>query len=617
MKDTYGDKELTSEQEIIYDVYMSHSPKDHETAVNIANFLRTERKIKVFHDFQELNDDDSWQKEIFDIMSKCARVIALLSPSYLETESCIEQYNMALCINRRSRGTVLAPFYITSMVYMPTYMSLIQYEDCRPKDTEKIKEASHHVANSLEMPQEDALSGVTETKTIETLSYDVFISYSHQNKEHADKVLQTLRSLDLELKIFIDTSGLNTGTSWQQKLYNSLDASKSTIALLSPDYIKSRVCYEEFCLSHALFVDKDSIMNLVSLLVEPVEKLPLWCEQPLPVDCTSPEVDADQVLSSLCTDLVKRLKGSNNTADDILTQRVQDLKKGSLTLESSMEHHRKSVFLLRVGVLSNPVHLTGFNDNDSFKVSHASDVATSVDGQQLGVDASTQNTSSEVTSSISTSSQVASSTSATCDVALGYASGDTKSAMVLKQLLLEKIPSLKISEPLAGDFSRVQSLDVARVIVPLLSPAFLTSSELVEELNIAICRNRSSSRRVLFPVQVAVVPPKPSYVHLIPSEFSCNDFKWACKVVDQALQNEVHSLAHRNDIDVDLAFCLRCAAFSIIERLLGEESTDLDLDNRVLLNIHEVEEKWRWLQVALQKQDDLAVSWKAAFGIKI
>ena len=78
------------------------------------------------------------------------------------------------------------------------------------------------MANSLEMPQEDALSGVTETKTIETLSYDVFISYSHQNKEHADKVLQTLRSLDLELKIFIDTSGLNTGTSWQQKLYNSL-----------------------------------------------------------------------------------------------------------------------------------------------------------------------------------------------------------------------------------------------------------------------------------------------------------------------------------------------------------------------------------------------------------
>lgn len=92
----------------------------------------------------------------------------------------------------------------------------------RQKDTEKIKAASHHVANSLKRPQKDVLTGVMETKTIETLNYDVFISYSHQNKAHAEKVLQTLTSLDPELKIFIDTSGLNTGTSWQQKLYNSL-----------------------------------------------------------------------------------------------------------------------------------------------------------------------------------------------------------------------------------------------------------------------------------------------------------------------------------------------------------------------------------------------------------
>lgn len=119
------------ETEIVYDVYMSHSPKDHDSALQIAKFLRTEKKLRVFQEFQELNDNESWQEEIFDIMGKCARVIALLSPGYLERESCIEQYNMALCINRRSHGTVLAPFYITSIDYMPTYVSLIQYEDCR------------------------------------------------------------------------------------------------------------------------------------------------------------------------------------------------------------------------------------------------------------------------------------------------------------------------------------------------------------------------------------------------------------------------------------------------------------------------------------------------------
>ena len=50
----------------------------------------------------------------------------------------------------------------------------------------------------------------------------MFISYSHQNKTHADKLLETLSSVDPDLKIFIDTAGLNTGTSWQQLLYNAL-----------------------------------------------------------------------------------------------------------------------------------------------------------------------------------------------------------------------------------------------------------------------------------------------------------------------------------------------------------------------------------------------------------
>lgn len=82
--------------------------------------------------------------------------------------------------------------------------------------------------------------------------------------------------------------------------------------LLSPDYIKSKVCYEEFSLSYALFVDKDSSMDLVSLLVEPVNELPQWCKGPLPVDCVSPELDIDQLLATVCTDLVNRLKGTCN-----------------------------------------------------------------------------------------------------------------------------------------------------------------------------------------------------------------------------------------------------------------------------------------------------------------
>lgn len=97
-----------------------------------------------------------------------------------------------------------------------------------------------------------------------------------------------------------------------------LDASRSTIALLSPHYIKSKVCYEEFCLSHALFVDKDRCMDIVSLLVEPVQQLPLWCQQPLPVDCASLHVDTDEVVSSVCADLVKRLNGKRHLSTQLI-----------------------------------------------------------------------------------------------------------------------------------------------------------------------------------------------------------------------------------------------------------------------------------------------------------
>lgn len=448
--------------------------------------------------------------------------------------------------------------------------------------------------------------------TSKTSGYDVFISYSHQNKTHADKVMETLKSLAPDLRIFIDTAGLNTGTSWQQILYNALDASSSTMALLSPDYIKSKVCYEEFCLSHALFVDKRRSMDLVSLLVEPVQELPLWCQQPLPADCASSHVDTDQVLASACADLVNRVKGTNNTEDDILTQRVHDLKKGDLTLELAMDNYRKSCFVLRSGVLKTPVVFTSSRDKETLRASHASDVVMSVDGHHVGVDSE----SSQMTSSESSSEQVTSSRPATCDVALSYAEGDKRAAVILKQLLLEKVPSLKISEPIEGDFSRVQSLDVARVIVPLLSPAFLASSELVEELNIAIFRNRSASRRILFPVQIATYPPKPSYVHLIPCEFSSSDYPWAHKIVDQNLQREVSLLAQWNHIDVDESFCLKNAATAICERLLEESKPVLNPVNRVLLNVHVIEEEWKQVKMALQREQGLE-SWKRTFGIEI
>lgn len=277
-----------------------------------------------------------------------------------------------------------------------------------------------------------------------------------------------------------------------------------------------------------------------------------------------------------------------------------------------MDDYRKANFVFRSGVLKTPIGLSSESSKEPLRMSHAASDVMSVDAHQTV--ASPEST--EVTSSDSTPSPVTSPGNTACDIALSFADSDKKCAVVLKQLLLEKIPSLKISEPVAGDFSRVQSLDVARVIVPLLSPAFLVSNELVEELNIAIFRNRSSSRRILYPIQVSAIPPKPAYVHLIPCEFSSSDFKWASKVIGENPSDEVSKIGEMTGVDVDEVFCLKAAADVIVERLSEENKQDLKSFNRVLLNVHETEQDWKKVQQALYEEDGLE-GFKRTFGIEI
>ena len=52
--------------------------------------------------------------------------------------------------------------------------------------------------------------------------YDLFISYSHQNSEKAEKLREGIASIFPNWKIFIDVSGLKTGTAWQNRLYSSI-----------------------------------------------------------------------------------------------------------------------------------------------------------------------------------------------------------------------------------------------------------------------------------------------------------------------------------------------------------------------------------------------------------
>ena len=53
-------------------------------------------------------------------------------------------------------------------------------------------------------------------------TYDVFISYSHQNSETAHKIKDEILTFHPHWNIFIDVAELKTGVAWQVKLYNSI-----------------------------------------------------------------------------------------------------------------------------------------------------------------------------------------------------------------------------------------------------------------------------------------------------------------------------------------------------------------------------------------------------------
>lgn len=96
----------------------------------------------------------------------------------------------------------------------------------------------------------------TEIETKDVYKYDIFVSYSHENIDEVDFIVEKLKKKYPELRIFLDRMELNPGSAWQQEIFNALDVSKKIIAVYSPPYLKSKVCKEEYNIAH--FINRNS-----------------------------------------------------------------------------------------------------------------------------------------------------------------------------------------------------------------------------------------------------------------------------------------------------------------------------------------------------------------------
>lgn len=149
LKQSFRGAAAPGTREAQYDVFISYAHIDaREMELLESALLSRSPDMRVFLDRKDLNPGTAWQQEIFETLDHCRKIIALLSPSYLDSKVCLEEFNIGLCRNRENSDRILVPLYLYS-AQLPTYMKLIQAWDCRECDADRIGHACESLIGEL------------------------------------------------------------------------------------------------------------------------------------------------------------------------------------------------------------------------------------------------------------------------------------------------------------------------------------------------------------------------------------------------------------------------------------------------------------------------------------
>ncbi|XP_033108418.1 uncharacterized protein LOC117109994 [Anneissia japonica] len=529
LKETHGMKELVQKNiPIEYDAYISFSKEDEMLAATIKQNLELAKPdIRIFENQQEINKEEVWQGDMYEVMIRCARVITVLTPQYLRSVSCMEQYNMALCCNRTAERDILAPFYVEPIEVMPTYMGLVQYVDCLVKDTDKIYAACKQLSSTLDV-KVHAEVAYERPK----LEYDVFISYCHRNSNKAAEVMETVKALDPNLKVFFDTEELKTGATWQQMLYHAIDGTKCFVAVVTKDYLKSPVCQEEFNLSLSKHCQQNDNLILVPLLVDDLEDVPLEFKQIQLVNATGEFFTS--AIQSTSTAILKHLKGKQTKMQSIFTkpktspnilETQERLRRARLTDRYPLQANwRDKIFppdlesyYVKERDQAQDEDIGGQSDKKNEEDANNDELAGQKDDIKEDKDVNLKTGDEEINNEKDLIK---------FDIVISCTEQDLKFARFFKKMLKIFAPNITISCNEGSDQEKRAVLENASKVVAFVSSSYTESHSHMEELNIALCRHRFSPQPILFAIQLHVLPKFPSYVHLIPYRFCVIDELW-------------------------------------------------------------------------------------------
>lgn len=101
-------------------------------------------------------------------------------------------------------------------------------------------------------------------------SYDVFLSYSRRQEREVNEFLDGLYRVVPPERVFFDRRSIRPGDLWIKTLSDAMRGARLFVALLSPDYATSLVCWDEFqCAKLREYTTKRSLIRTIRLYSDP------------------------------------------------------------------------------------------------------------------------------------------------------------------------------------------------------------------------------------------------------------------------------------------------------------------------------------------------------------
>lgn len=158
---------------------------------------------------------------------------------------------------------------------------------------------------------------------------------------------------------------------------------------------------------------------------------------------------------------------------------------------------------------------------------------------------------------------------------------NTKYCQLFCRLLIHQNQSLIIKKSFEEtNSSRLAYLETARLVIPLLSPSFMLSIELVHELNIAWCRQRYSDELCFLVIILESLPVKPTYVHLLPCFFNCKDRRWKESSEIKEIPSCLEDLVTECNIREEVILCIQFAIKWALSWMTGKDFSIWGLHNK-------------------------------------